>query len=200
MDKRLEQLNSLLRQGLITPETYAESFDIITKLSKGEQGAPVPKPRQERPVPKPRTKSLVPAARKKKSVFTNEEMDRYVEDLLSESVTAKTADDEKVKSTKVKLAWQRTPFAIGNFLRGWVINVPANHAHANDAEILLDGLKATIKSKVADELKSLRGSNFNWFLKLNLQSKRPMVKTLSLSLVSTTKQPLSPIKTKFKMR
>ena len=50
MEKRLEHLNNLLRQGLITPETYAESFDIVTQLSKEER--PVPKPRQgKRPAP-----------------------------------------------------------------------------------------------------------------------------------------------------
>ena len=52
--------------------------------------------------------------------------------------------------------WQRTPFAIGNFLRGWVINVPDNHDMANDADNILNGFKGTVQEKLGDELKGVK--------------------------------------------
>ena len=60
-------------------------------------------------------------------------MDRYKDELLSEAGPENTYDKEE-------LAWKRTGYAIRNFLRGWIINVSANHDHAKYAEILLDGL------------------------------------------------------------
>ena len=45
MEKSLKKLNDLLRQGLITPKTYADSLDALTQPLAGEQ--------RERPVPAP---------------------------------------------------------------------------------------------------------------------------------------------------
>ena len=60
-------------------------------------------------------------------------MDRYVDALLAEPVPEKAKDNRE-------FAWQRTPFAIGNFLRGWIINVPANREYAKNAEIPSGGI------------------------------------------------------------
>ena len=41
-----------------------------------------------------------------------------------------------------------------------MINVPDNHDMANDAENLLNGLKATVQEKRGDEINALKGLKF----------------------------------------
>ena len=66
------------------------------------------------------------------------------------------------------LLFERTAFAIGNFLRGYVINVPSDPDYANDAEILFDGTQKILKDKLINELKELKGVKFQLALEAEL--------------------------------
>ena len=48
-------------------------------------------------------------------------MDQYIDELLSES------PDNKHSERSEGLFFERTPFTIGNFFRGYVMNVPSDH-------------------------------------------------------------------------
>ena len=86
-------------------------------------------------------------------------MDQYIDELLSES-------PDKQKSEG--LIFERTPFAIGNFLREYIMNVPSDHNYAKAAEILFDGIHKILKDKLIDELKELKGVKFQLALEAEL--------------------------------
>ena len=66
------------------------------------------------------------------------------------------------------LLFERTPLATGNFLRGYVMNVPSDHDYAKDAEILFHGTQKILKDKLIDELKELKGVKFQLVLEAEL--------------------------------
>ena len=65
MDKAIQNLNALLRDGLITIDTYVESISTLRMQERS-----IPAPRTIKPVPAPRTLKPVPAPRTVKPVPT----------------------------------------------------------------------------------------------------------------------------------
>ena len=164
MDIRLKKINDLLQKGLISQQTYLESFDLLSQIPNEAHKKPLASPLAAKPSAKPKRQSKIPVpirkASKRRLPGDNHLMDQYIDELLSES------PDNKQKSEG--LIFERTPFAIGNFLRGYVMNVPSDHNYAKDAEILFDGIQKILKDKLIDELKELKGVKFQLVLEAEL--------------------------------
>ena len=63
MDKALQELNTFLRDGLITIDTYADSISAIR-----QQVQPIPAPRYKRSIPAPHGERTIPAPQHERSI------------------------------------------------------------------------------------------------------------------------------------
>ena len=162
MDIRLKKINDLLQKGLISQQTYLESFDLLRQIPNEARKKPSAKPLTTKLSAKRQSKTPVPIRKASKRRLPGDDhlKDQYIDELLSES------PDNKQKSEG--LLFERTPFAIGNFLRGYVMNVPSDHDYAKDAKILFDGTQKILKDKLIDELKELKGVKFQLALEAEL--------------------------------
>ena len=111
MDIRLKKINYLLQKGLISQQTYLESFDLLRLIPNKARKKPSAKPLATKPSAKRQSKTPVPIRKASKRRLPGDDhlMDQYIDELLSQS------PDNKQKSEG--LIFERTPFAIGNFLR-----------------------------------------------------------------------------------
>ena len=93
--------------------------------------------------------------------------EQYLEDILDLSF-----DIKEVKSDE--LAFKQTPWAIGNFLRGWQIDVPKGHPQAADPRAFLEEVEPLIQKKLEEELKALNGGlKLQLALKVDLEKANP---------------------------
>ena len=113
MDAAVNQLNVLLKQGVISVQTYADGLDAINLRE-----APTPAPRRRAPIPAPRARAPIPAPRR----------------------------------SLRGLVFEKTPWAIGNFLRGWQMDVPRGHRLGADPLVFLDGVRPQIHRKLTEEI------------------------------------------------
>ena len=126
MDIRLKKINDLLQKGLISQQTYLESFDLLRQIPNEAHKKPSAKPLATKPSAKRQSKVPVPIRKASKRRLPGDDhlMDQYIDELLSES------SDNKQKTEG--LIFERSPFSIGNFLRGYVMNVPSDHDYAKE--------------------------------------------------------------------
>ena len=129
MDTTINQLNVLLRQGVLTEQAYADALDVINLRAPAPR-APIPAPRAPTPAPR----APIPAPRRR------------------------------------GLAFRRTQWAIGNFLRGWQMDVPRGH---QDPLVFLNGVRPQIRQKLTEEILDLEGVKFQLALNIHLRKSRP---------------------------
>ncbi|MES9973939.1 MAG: hypothetical protein ABW094_06720, partial [Candidatus Thiodiazotropha sp.] len=67
----------------------------------------------------------------------------------------------------------RTPWAIGNYLRGWQMDVSAGHPLAADPREFLEGVRQRIREKLIEEILALDGVKFQLALKVSLRKQGP---------------------------
>ena len=130
MDTAVNQLNVLLRQGVISAQTYADGLDAIAS-------------RRERPTPAPRRP---PAPRRQTPT---------------------------PRRTLRDLVFRRTQWAIGDFLRGWQMDVPQGHPLGADPLTFLEGVRPQIRQKLTEEILAIKGVKFQLALKIQLRKDRP---------------------------
>ena len=130
MDAAVNQLNVLLKQGVISVQTYADGLDTINLRE-----APTPAPRRRAPIPAPRARAPIPAPRR----------------------------------SLRGLVFEKTPWAIGNFLRGWQMDVPRGHRLGADPLVFLDGVRPQIHQKLTEEILDLKGVKFQLALSIHLR-------------------------------
>ena len=70
------------------------------------------------------------------------------------------------------LVFRRTPWAIGNFLRGWRMDVPRGHPLGADPLSFLEGVRPQIRQKLTEEILALKGIKFQLSLVINLRKTR----------------------------
>ena len=68
------------------------------------------------------------------------------------------------------LFFRRTRWAIGNFLRGWQMDVPRGH---QDPLAFLNGVRPQIRQKLTEEILDLKGVKFQLALNIHLRKIRP---------------------------
>ena len=71
------------------------------------------------------------------------------------------------------LVFRRTQWAIGNFLRGWQMDVPRGHRLGADPLVFLDGVRPQIRQKLTEEILDLEGVKFQLALNIHLRKIRP---------------------------
>ena len=136
MDTTINQLNVLLRQGIITEQAYADALIVINERGQ----APTPAPRAPIPAPRRRApRAPIPAPRRPLR----------------------------------GLVFRRTQWAIGNFLRGWQMDVPRGHRLGADPLVFLDGVRPQICQKLIEEILDLEGVKFQLALNIHLRKIRP---------------------------
>ena len=67
----------------------------------------------------------------------------------------------------------RTPWAIGNYLRAWQMDVSAEHPLAVDPREFLEGVRPRIREKLTEEILALDGVKFQLALKVSLRKQGP---------------------------
>jgi hypothetical protein len=68
--------------------------------------------------------------------------------------------------TTKTLKLKQTPFTIGNFLKGYEMNVPLNHATESDPRTFLQEIKPEIQNILTNEIRELGGVKFQLGLKV----------------------------------
>ena len=107
--------------------------------------------------PIPRHKSLRSAVPK----------EQYLDDILDFSFDKKEAKTDE-------LVFKQTPWALGNFLRGWQMDVPKGHPQGADPRAFLEDAELLIQKKLEEELKALKGGlKFQLALKVDLEKANP---------------------------
>ena len=102
-------------------------------------------PQNPRPVPPPR-----PSRRRKRKAIVEEfpKALRTTADYQQEIL-----DLFDVASSKKKLAFRQTPWAIGSFLRGWQMDVPKGHPFGADPKAFPEGSRPQIYNKLKKEIR-----------------------------------------------
>ncbi|GFR75259.1 hypothetical protein ElyMa_002183000 [Elysia marginata] len=136
------------------------------------------KPRKYQPIPPPRRKK----AAKRKAI--EEEFDplpcskglRSVKDYEDEIL--EVFEEKRRRSNNTLTFWQ-TPWTIGNFLRGWQMDVPRGKSHMgffevlepfqSDPRVFLEVAQPQIRKKLKKELKDLGSLKFQLALKVLLK-------------------------------
>ena len=127
-------------------------------------------PREYRPIPPPRR------AKERKRKAIEEEFDPIARDKVSRSV--KDYQDELLglfeENEPEELTFRQTPWALGNFLRGWQMDVPQGHPQGADPRAFLESIEPQICKKLEEELEALgEGMKFQLALKVDLVKVNP---------------------------
>ena len=143
MDTTINQLNVLLRQGIITEQPYADALDVINSRLERPIPAPLAQAlRNETPTPRARAlRNPTPAPRRHPALRG--------------------------------LVFRRTQWVIGNFLRGWQMDVPRGHRLGADPLVFLDGVRPQIHQKLTEEILDLEGVKFQLALNIHLRKIKP---------------------------
>ena len=79
------------------------------------------------------------------------------------------------------LEFEQAPFTIGNFLKGYVMDVPLGHATEKDPKLFLEEIKPKIQHVLVEELKSLGGLKFQLGLKVLMHKEQNSGEPVSAS-------------------
>ena len=125
-------------------------------------------PRKYRPTPPPRKAK----ARKRKAI--QEEFDPIPSHKVLRSVGDYQEELLGLFEEPKELTFRRTRWTLGNFLRGWQMDVPQGHPQGADPRIFLQSVEPQIREKLEEELRALRGGlKFQLALKVELVKVNP---------------------------
>ena len=116
-----------------------------------------------------RALKLEPELIKHAPVFAVPTMDDIKEEMLSKYILDTPIPKElsaPLKPSKLTLYFEQTPWTIGNFLRGFQMDMPEGHELENDSLVFLEEVKPQIIDKLKIQLKELGGIKFNLGLKV----------------------------------
>ena len=110
-------------------------------------------PRKYRPIPPPRR------AKERTRKTIEEAFDPIPRHKVLRSV--KDYQDELLglfeENKTDELTFRQTPWALGNFLRGWQMDVPRGHPQGADPRAFLESIEPLIRRKLGEELRALGG-------------------------------------------
>ena len=127
-------------------------------------------PRKYRPIPPPRR------AKERKRKAIEKEFDPIPRHKVLRSV--KDYQNELLglfeENEPEELTFRQTPWALGNFLRGWQMDVPQEHPQGADPRTFLESTESKIRRKLEEELRALgEGLKFQLALKVELVKVNP---------------------------
>ncbi|KAK3801763.1 hypothetical protein RRG08_043778 [Elysia crispata] len=167
MDEYIEQLLAEMPDSAIRNVIQNILDEPIPEAVKRRLLKPL-QPSKYRPIPPPRKAK----ARKRKVI--QEEFDPIPNQKLLSS--AKDYQDELrgLFEEPKELAFRRTRWTLGNFLRGWQMDVPQGHPQGADPRTFLESVEYKIREKLEKELRVLRGGlKFQLALKVELVKVNP---------------------------
>ena len=141
----------------------------IPEAMKGRFLKPL-QPRKYRPFPPARK------AKERKRKAIEEEFDPIPRHKVLRSV--KDYQDEILdlfaENKTDELTFRQAPWALGNFLRSWQMDVPKGHPQGADPRSFLENVEHLIQKKLEEELKALKGGlKFQLALKVGLVKVNP---------------------------
>ena len=155
---------SVLKRKKKFPISFMRALGLEPQLTK-----PTPK---EKSIPIPKAKAAAITAPVPKAPT----MTDIREEMLSEYLLdAPISEDIKrrlpspLKPHKLSLYFEQTPGTIGNFLRGFQMDIPQGHQLENDPLSFLEAVKLQIIDKLKTQLRDLGGIKFNLGLKINMR-------------------------------
>ncbi|KAK3790228.1 hypothetical protein RRG08_027443 [Elysia crispata] len=169
MDKYIEQILAEMPDSTLHDVVRNILDEPIPEAVKRRLLKPL-QPKKYRPTPPPRKAK----ARKRKAI--QEEFDpipshkvlRSVEDYQNE--LQGLFEENKPE----ELTFRQTPWALGNFLRGWQMDVPQEHPQGADPRTFLESVEPQIRRKLEEELRALgEGLKFQLALKVELVKVNP---------------------------
>ena len=83
--------------------------------------------------------------------------------------------------TNEPLEFEKTPWVIGNCLRGWQIDVPDNHVFAADVNAFFEFIKPKLVEKLKNELSELKNLKYQIALKAMMKKERNEGKSFEYS-------------------
>ena len=161
MDEYIEQLLAEMPDSTLRNVVRSILDEPIPEAVKRRLLKPL-QPRKYRPIPPPRR------AKERKRKAIQEEFDPIPSHKVLRSV--KDYQDElQGLFEPEELAFRQAPWALGNFLRGWQMDVPQGHPQGADPRTFLESVEPQIREKLEEELRALRGGlKFQLALKVEL--------------------------------
>ena len=173
IDDAVKQLARLFRSGVITRQPmYVEGLAALaeTPPTPAPRQPPTPAPRPPAPHPPP-----TPAPRQPPTP-TPAEMDAYIEEILSQMPGKRPTPAPRrrrpipcQRPIPALLVFRRTHWTMGEYLRGWKMDVLQGHPHGADPRAFLEGVRPQIQAKLKEEIKALNGVKFELALKIQLR-------------------------------
>ena len=167
MDEYIEQLLAEMPESTLHDVVKNILDEPIPEAVKGRLLKPL-QPRKYRPSPPPRK------AKERKRKAIEKEFDPIPRHKVLRSV--KDYQDELLGlfEENNELTFRQTPWALGNFLRGWQLDVPRGHPQGADPRAFLDSTEYQILRKLEEELRTLGGGlKFQLALKVDLVKVNP---------------------------
>ena len=169
MDEYIEQLLAEMPESTLHDVVKNILDEPIPEAVKGRLLKPL-QPRKYRPSPPPRK------AKERKRKAIEKEFDPIPRHKVLRSV--KDYQDEIqglfAENKTDELTFRQTPWALGNFLRGWQLDVPRGHPQGADPRAFLEGTESQIRRKLEEELRTLGGGlKFQLALKVDLVKVNP---------------------------
>ena len=168
MDKYIEQLLAEMPDSALHDVVKNILDEPIPEAVKRRLLRPL-QPREYRPIPPPRR------AKERKRKAIEEAFDPIPRPRHKVLRSVKDYQDELLglfeENKTDELTFRQTPWALGNFLRGWQMDVPRGHPQGADPRAFLIEVEHLIRKKLGEELKALNGG-----LKFQLALKADLVK------------------------
>ena len=165
MDEYIEQLLAEMHAPAVLQDVVRNILDApIPEAVKKRLLKPL-LPEAYRPIPPPRK------ARERKRKAITEEFDPVVKQPKTIQDYQKDILDHPLEQEG--LVFRRTQWAIGDFLRGWQMNVPQGHPLGADPLTFLEGVRPQIRQKLTEEILAIKGVKFQLALKVQLRKDRP---------------------------
>ena len=162
MDEYIEQLLAEMHAPAVLQDVVRNILDApIPEAVKKRLLKPL-LPEAYRPIPPPRK------ARERKRKAIIEEFDPVVK---QPKTFQKDILDHPLEQEG--LVFRRTQWAIGDFLRGWQMDVPQGHPLGADPLTFLEGVRPQIRQKLTEEILAIKGVKFQLALKIQLRKDRP---------------------------
>ena len=165
MDEFIEQLLAEMPAPAVLQDVVRNILDApISEAVKKRLLKPL-FPEAYRPTPPPRK------ARERKRKAIIEEFDPVVKKPKTIQDYQKDILDHPLEQEG--LVFVKTQWVIGNFLRGWQMDVPRGHRLGADPLVFLDGVRPQIRQKLTEEILDLEGVKFQLALNIHLRKIRP---------------------------
>ena len=165
MDEYIEQLLAEMPESTLHDVVKNILDEPIPEAVKGRLLKPL-QPRKYRPSPPPRK------AKERKRKAIEEEFDPIPRHKVLRSVKDYQDEILGLFAENNELVFRQTPWVLGNFLRGWQMDVPKGQGA--DPRAFLADVEHLIRKKLGEELKALNGGlKFQLALKVDLVKVNP---------------------------